>query len=98
MSYDPTQAGNVGAGWQALLAPVLACAARKGLALHQIKEKFGILRVYADSDPELDEAIRVAEAASAAVCEDCGAPGTGTSDRRWRKTLCAACKAVRGRT
>lgn len=56
----------------------------------QIKEKFGTLRIYVDgSNRFLDGMLHTAEAASARMCELCGAPGTRTrAGGYWIVTLC----------
>ena len=70
--------------------------------VHQIKEKFGALRFYAETDLEgelgerFDALIEAAEARSAHICERCGShsaalSSSGTTYTRY-KTLCAACR------
>ncbi|WP_147381476.1 hypothetical protein [Nocardioides immobilis] len=66
--------------------------------LHQVKEKYGTLRYYADPcgrhrhiDDDFEELIRQAEAQSAKICEDCGADGNHCRSGRWYRTLCSAC-------
>ncbi len=63
--------------------------------LHQVKEKFGGLRFYANSrndNPEHREAfnarIRQAEQVCASTCETCGAPGKLHDEFAWLRTLC----------
>lgn len=54
----------------------------------QVKEKFGTLRFYYDGgDDKIDGMMRMAEAMSAVMCEECGAPGHQRSGG-WIRTLC----------
>jgi hypothetical protein len=96
-------------GWDALVR--LLCARLDEILdesegahfeIRQIKEKFGRLRLYYVLDGTAEEvaiairkAVDQAEAASARICERCGAPA---SDRRidgssWIAALCDACRA-----
>ena len=70
--------------------------------VHQIKEKFGALRFYADTNlggeigERFDALIEDAEARSPHICERCGSHSaelcsSGTTYTRY-KTLCAACR------
>ena len=61
--------------------------------LHQVKEKFGQLRVYVGlATDEIYERIALAERLSGAFCEDCGRPGkTDGWSRGWYRTLCQKC-------
>lgn len=57
----------------------------------QIKEKWGLLRIYLSCETEeMDRIIREAETASETTCEDCGDPGK-TRAGGWIRTLCDAC-------
>jgi hypothetical protein len=91
------------AGWYPLITRLDAdlCALDPDYRIHQIKEKYGTLRYYAESRIE-DAAARArflgliseAERQSAAICERCGEPGElcamgGQSP--WYKTLCPPC-------
>lgn len=54
----------------------------------QVKEKFGTLRFYYDGgDDEIHGMARMAEAMSAVMCEECGAPGRQRGGG-WVRTLC----------
>lgn len=89
-----------GEGWNRLLAELDADLRRlcPGYQVTQVKEKFGTLRFYIDLPEATSDAVReavhtriaTAEAASATVCELCGAPGE-LRGRSWRVTLCDAC-------
>lgn len=63
----------------------------------QIKEKFGLLRVYAyggkENSRQIQDRINRAESESSLVCEDCGEPGTRRSID-WIRTLCDRCEQV----
>lgn len=96
---------EIGNGWEPI-ARLLATRLQAigGVSVAQIKEKFGTLRVYLDFAEGLSkehaaaalEAVDVAEQASRAVCDTCGAPGKLITGG-WLRTLCEACKASRGR-
>ena len=74
----------VGPGWSGLVAEGFNRCLKYGLRIHQIKEKFGGLRFYADTD------MSDLEAASYEICEECGSPGEARADG-WVKTLCDKC-------
>lgn len=58
------------------------------LTFVQVKEKFGVLRVYAvTSTPEDDQIIEMFEDMSQFVCEVCGDPGR-IRGRHWLYTAC----------
>ena len=83
-----------GDGWYDIIDSMCNEIARTDPAcrFEQIKEKFGTLRVYAQSyTKEADRAIRKAEEASAETCEACGAPGS-TAGGGWIRTLCTSCR------
>jgi hypothetical protein len=91
------------AGWYPLITRLDAAlsALDPDYQIHQIKEKFGTLRYYADTEMEDDsvqarfhELIAEGERESATTCERCGAPGELCAVRPtgdWYKTLCPAC-------
>jgi hypothetical protein len=80
----------VGDGWRDLveraadrIADTLAAARSGSVTIVQIKEKFGVARIYWTSagltkaaESEIAEAIALAEARSACTCETCGGAGT----------------------
>lgn len=57
-----------------------------------IKEKFGVLRIYAaPTDPRIDGMIMMACAMSETTCESCGAPRAKLRKIGCSKTLCDLC-------
>lgn len=97
-------------GWCDLLDRAFGAMKALGWSgeIHQVKEKFGTLRLYCAEDgrPELREIIRRAEEESAHTCEDCGFQECAESDINvvtksvggWISTLCGPCRAtLRGR-
>lgn len=77
-----------GAGWGALIQPLIEECKAKGVPIFQVKEKFGALRFYVDGgDPDLCHRISLAEEQSQYTCEVCGAPGV-LRNGGWLKTLC----------
>lgn len=62
-----------GEGWKPLYQPILDYAMEHNIEVHQIKEKFGSLRIYLDSyDDTVRAMIEDAEERSYNVCETCG--------------------------
>lgn len=58
----------------------------------QVKEKFGMLRIYVDGgDEEVDRLLDDGELESATICEVCGAPGTLSNSGRC-STRCESCR------
>jgi len=54
----------------------------------QVKEKFGVLRVYTEGGDEyISGALRMAEAMSAVTCEVTGTPGEMCRKGHWYRTL-----------
>lgn len=92
------------AGWYPLITQLHAelCTLDPKYVVHQVKEKFGALRFYAESHTS-DDGVRdqfyahiaAAEQHSARTCERCSAPGELCVSTRgqwhWYKTLCPAC-------
>jgi len=69
----------------------------EAFSIHQIKEKFGGLRFYWGCDVDSDEtrelrgATDLAESLSYTICEECGAPASGTKTAKgsgWIRSLC----------
>ena len=104
---------SCGPGWYPLICELDSTLAQldSSYIVHQVKEKFGTLRFYAESDrytglrDEFYAHISAAEAHTAETCELCSNPGelcetAPHPQRRWLKTLCPACAAAghRGRS
>ncbi len=90
---------SVGPGWWGILdkyVPQLRSLSPK-CDLY-IKEKYGVLRIYATGKLELlnvfEEAADAAELESVTVCECCGAPGRLRDELVWILTLCDRCLAA----
>jgi hypothetical protein len=92
------------AGWYPLITELGTMLAEMDpdYVVHQIKEKFGTLRFYAESDlvgderERFDALIDEAEVRSACICERCGNGDadlcvSGTALYSHAKTLCRAC-------
>ena len=86
--------GCVGPGWKSILKSLIKDLLAKGWSgeVSQVKEKFGGLRFYCESDgaPGIYDRISQAEDESFKICEYCGAPGE-SRDLPWIKTLCDLC-------
>ena len=81
MKYDKHYRGpQVAAGWLPIVEEMLVALKDLPVTIVQIKEKFGELRVYADSVTD-EQVTEIAETIEAAVykarhtCEICGEPG-----------------------
>lgn len=85
---------GIGFGWKPILEKLfedLFAAGWDG-ELAQVKEKFGLLRVYlGEYKPGFTKIVDVAENESRRTCEKCGQPAEGPSrgGGYWVKTLCA---------
>jgi hypothetical protein len=62
-----------------------------GLAVVQVKEKFGTLRFYCGGTEAIGKYVRLAERLSSVTCEDCGKLGKA-NDSGWIRTQCDACR------
>lgn len=90
---------SVGAGWSSIIDKLYDRLPPEVKVL-QVKEKFGLLRVY--TSPHLDWLDEL-ETESASMCEMCGTTedvetSSRTSEGRpgyWIKTLCGPCRKVR---
>ena len=108
---DPAYRSFAGPGWRPILEQLhdRLLAVDPNYRLHQVKEKLGILRIYAAEEAyaarpvvgaQIEAAIAQAVSESAATCERCGRPGRLRSDLEWRRlrhyllTLCDRCIAV----
>jgi hypothetical protein len=66
-------------------------AAELQVTAEQVKEKFGMLRIYTNSfDEQIVGMIKMAEAMSSRTCEDCGGVGSPRKGG-WIRTLCDSC-------
>lgn len=66
---------HVGKGWASIVQPLVEYALKHDLRIDQVKEKFGGLRFYSQTDETLDKMVTEAETKSAETCEECGQPG-----------------------
>ena len=87
---------DVGDGWRGIVCGLLADLDAIGLPelqVLQIKEKFGLLRVYVNQGNE-DVATRISVAVevSGQTCEICGAPGTLDAVGGWYSARCSECR------
>jgi hypothetical protein len=91
----------VGSGWTPIIIELYRELKEKFPAIKvvQVKEKFGLLRIYIEGENALEayNLVNEAEMRSRAICENCGSPGSFTIDPRWIKTLCTSCKQAQGR-
>lgn len=68
----------------------------EGLVLAQVKEKFGLLRVYVDVTWNTAwDLCEHAEWASGLICEECGTTKNVETKGGWIKTLCHECRGKR---
>lgn len=93
---------EIHAGWRAIMERLLhrleaeiafqPADQRDRFRIVQIKEKFGRLTVYLESEatPEMRAALRDAEEMSIATCEVCGAPGRLADRKAWWAARCLA--------
>lgn len=63
-----------------------------GLAVNQVKEKYGTLRVYCPGNDIIFKYVLLAERLSAVTCEICGKPGKTAATHGWYSTLCTECR------
>jgi hypothetical protein len=79
---------SVGPGWASLIREVFA-ALPKQTVIDQVKEKFGLVRIYHEPyRPRFQKLLNAVEARSATICERCGEPGTFDQSFSWIKVLC----------
>lgn len=83
---------DVGDGWFKILDELLEKLSKHdGVILAQVKEKFGLLRVYINNGTdEVYKIIDEYESKSAHVCETCGDPGKSRGGG-WIYTVCDSC-------
>lgn len=94
-----------GGGWDDIIKPVLKKIEEynnkheEKIEVLQIKEKFGLLRIYLSFYPEnFEEVCADAENESSQTCEFCGTKqNVYTNDMKegWMKTLCVDCRKER---
>ena len=85
---------SVGKGWWPLIR-VLWKYKPDNINIVQVKEKFGVLRVYTDCiNDRYDAVIDALETLSSRICEGCGAKGRLDTSHYWMQTLCKSCKAM----
>jgi hypothetical protein len=96
----------VGDGWFAIISKLSAkLSADPNLVVSQIKEKFGLLRVYFEMSPlppsEIEEATDIALAEAVAesriTCEWCGKPGKNERREDYWSAKCDGCAAEEAR-
>ena len=79
---------SVGEGWHDLVRGFFQACEDAGVAVTQVKEKFGGLRIYTDGSPEyIWDLANELEARSYKTCEDCGKHGKPRAGG-WVRTLC----------
>lgn len=84
-----------GEGWKCLYSPLIDLCTMHKVAIFQIKEKFGHLRVYTDKTPIwLLDFIDSCETASQHICEQCGQAAKTKSNYGWLSTKCKKCRNV----
>lgn len=85
----------VGPGWHPLVRMLEEIANKHGYAISDVKEKWGVLRVYCECPEWFGKLVDECEYASANICEDCGAPGeTMPGQGGWYRTVCEECRGV----
>lgn len=89
-----------GPGWHPLIKDALTKLEAldiPNLAVLQVKEKFGGLRIYLSSDNDETEAIiRAAEQEASETCEGCGSKeNVELRGGGWLRTLCVQCEENR---
>ena len=96
MGYDREYAKMcVGAGWHGLVDELFDLAEKEDFTVTDVKEKFGTLRIYADSLSEEDDKVLAdLERRSCTMCECCGAPSNLQSHHGWLKNICKPCMEI----
>ena len=101
-------APSIDVGWNPMLLRLLAqidaaaASAAGEIGIVEVKEKFGLLRIYLDLGApnamlrdRCDALVRKAEAESAQRCQFCGAMGEVVRSRTFLSVLCAAHETIR---
>ena len=81
----------VGPGWHGIITRLIVDLEKLGWngEIQQVKEKFGGLRFYVDTDSDvIQDRISHAELESIKTCEECSTPGKIRSVGGWLKCLC----------
>lgn len=96
VTYHGRRAGiricfECGDGWFNILLDLMReLNALENVHVQAVKEKFGILRVYATGPDEVSKAVRKAEGRSCVICEQCGDSGQLVSNHGWLRVTCVA--------
>jgi rubrerythrin len=84
---------ETGDGWYQIIYDLCTKIKEEDVHFTQIKEKFGLARVYVDNwTDEVSKAINEAEDQSAITCEYCGTQENVSQEGSWIKTLCPFCR------
>lgn len=88
---------DCGIGWKPLVDKVVQKVHNtEGLYIHQVKEKFGRLRIYLNSyQNDLTDLLIDIEKESGTICEYCGTRKNvkcSSGGKYWIKTLCKNCR------
>ena len=89
---------SIGDGWFNLALDISHKLQIHNLQVEQIKEKFGLLRVYTTGtyNYEIYDYLQKVENISGTICENCGKEGKKSNvNGYWIKTLCGECKDVK---
>lgn len=80
-------------GWKHLYQPIIDYANEHNMGIFQVKEKFGMLRIYLDEyDDTVKQMIRDAEEKSYNTCEICGKHiGKPITENHWIYAECQEC-------
>ena len=93
LSVGPGWAGLINALWDYI--QVMRESNETQIVIEQVKEKWGLLRVYGHGTGkfggDIYAFIQGLEYASRYICESCGKPGSIRHDRPWVITSCNAC-------
>lgn len=92
-----------GDGWTNILEALCECIIninyenKPQMTFVQIKEKFGLLRIYTNNTDEfMDGMIAMAESMSSKICEYCGSTKDISSEGGYIQTLCKECRSKNG--
>lgn len=81
-------------GWQPLIDETLAKLREidPDIEIRDVKEKWGILEIYASTTVEGLAIIREAHIRSLTICQSCGTTaGVGHTKKHWYRTICLPC-------